>query len=251
MVVINDDILSMIKKGISLNKISQKTGLGKSTLYFHYKKLKGKKTIPIIFNFPSENELGEFFGIFAGDGSFCKRPKNHYVIRIYIGYYEKHYADILKDKFQEWFSKKPLIYFGYHNDKKSVINIQYYSKDIYELIKKYLEWEGTKTLSVRLKNLKLDKTDFNIGFLRGLIDTDGSFYASKRRISFSTISNKLSHQAFLIMENLVGIPPKLNVIKKEGRHDLYTLTFHGQNTKKLINILKPRNTNKSAALVQW
>lgn len=248
---VNEKIISMIKKGDSLNKICRKTGIGKSTLYFHYKKLKGKKIPLIKFNFPNENELGEFMGIFAGDGSFCKRPNSHYVIRVYIGFYEKHYADALNIKFLEWFNKKPQIYLSYYQGKKSMVTLCYYSKDIYDLIKKYLKWEGTKTFSVRLNELNLEKIDFNSGFLRGLIDTDGNFYAPKKRISFSTISKELANQVSLIIKNLIEISPNLNITKKEGRHDLYTLTLHGKNAKKLINLIKPRNINKNAALVQW
>lgn len=249
--VVNEAILSMIKKGDSLNKINKKTGIGKSTLYFHYKKLNGKKISIIKFNFPNENELGEFMGIFAGDGSFCKRPKSHYVLRVYIGFYEKHYADALNIKFQEWFSKKPQIYFSYYKGKKSMITLCYYSKVIYNLIKEYLQWDETKTLSVKLKELDLNKKKFNMGFLRGLIDTDGNFYAPKKRVSFSTTSKVLASQVFVIIQDLIEINPNLNIIKKEGRHDLYTLTLYGKNAKKLINLIKPRNINKNAALVQW
>lgn len=251
MVVITEEAISMIRRGISLNKINKATGLGKSTLYFHYKKLKGKKTIPIKFNFSNETEIGEFMGIFAGDGSFYKQIKtSHYVIRVYVGYYELNYAEYLRDTFSKWFTKKPAIYFTYYRGNRSAVIIQYYSKDIYLLIKKYLEWSGIKTYSIGLKNLDIKKHNFNIGFLRGLIDTDGNFYAPKRRISFSSTSKKLSDQAYSIMKEIGGVTPNLNIIKKEGRHDLYTLALHGKNAKRLIKIIQPRNINKDyAALI--
>ena len=32
-------IIELIKKGVSINKISKQTGLGKSTIYYYYKKI--------------------------------------------------------------------------------------------------------------------------------------------------------------------------------------------------------------------
>lgn len=250
MVVINEKILNMIRKGISLNKISKSTGLGKSTLYFHYKKIKGRKIQLIKINFDKQEELGEFIGIFSGDGSFYKRVEGcQYIIRIYIGYYEKHYADYLEEKLFEWFGKRPKIYTTYYNGNPSMIVLYYSSKRMYTFIKDYLIWEGKKTYTIRLKKLDLKDRDFNIGFLRGLIDTDGSYYAPKRRMSFSTVSKELSNNVIAIMENLLGISPKLYIVKKQGYHDLYTITFHGKNAENLIKIIQPKNINKSAAII--
>ncbi len=244
MVVINEKILQMIKKGVSLNKISKITGLGKSTLYFHYKKINGRKIPLIKINFLKKDELGEFLGIFSGDGCFSMRPNYHYIIRIYIGYYEKHYAECLKIKFNEWFSKSPNIYTTYYRGKKSMITLYYSSKEIYNLIKNYLDWEDKKSYTIRLKNLDLNNIKFNLGFIRGLIDTDGSYYAPKRRVSFSTVSEKLSQQVMTIIENLIKVKPKCYILHPKGEHELYTITLHGKNAEDLINIIKPRNVSK-------
>ena len=98
---------------------------------------------------------------------------------------------------------------------------------------------------MRLKKLDLNDNEFNRGFLRGLIDTDGNYYSPKRRLSFSTTSELLSQQVIKIIKNLLKISPNFYVIKKEGYHDLYTITLHGKNSENLINIIKPKNINKS------
>lgn len=249
MVVVYENTLSLIRQGVSLNKISKLTGLGKSTLYFHYKKIKGKKYSPIHINFVNKRDLGEFLGIFSGDGSFYKNNTYHYLIRVYTGYYEKQYADYLKKIFLNWFGKKPNIYISYFKGKKSSISTCYSSKELYLLIRTYLSWEGKKTYSVRLKKLDLNDREFNLGFIKGLIDTDGSFYAPKRRLSFSSVSKNLVSQVFSLIEFILKEPPNLNVTRKKGYHDLYTLTLHGEKAKKLINLIKPSNINKRYAAI--
>lgn len=247
MVVVDDNVINLIKKGNSINEISKITGLGKSTIYFHYRKIKGKKTKVIKFHFSEDEEIGEFIGIFAGDGSFYKRPKTyHYVIRIYTGFYEKEYADFLMKRFTIWFGKKPSTYLMRYKKRPSAIVNYYYSKEIYEFIKKYLEWDGKKTYSVRLKNFNLKNEKFNIGFIKGLIDTDGSYYKQKRRLSFSSVSKRLAEQAFEIIKNLIKKEPKMYIIKDKSnkRSTLYTITLHGDNAKDLIDIIKPNNINK-------
>ena len=62
-----EKIKSMIKNDLSLNKISQKLHVAKSTIYHHYLKIKGKQIKNVVI--PKDNKiLGEFLGVFAGDG---------------------------------------------------------------------------------------------------------------------------------------------------------------------------------------
>ena len=180
----------------------------------------------------------------SGDGTFSKDKRGHYKIRFSIGYYEKEYAQILENKMLTWFNKKPHKYYSYFKGNLSAIILSYNSKIIYELIQKYLYWEGKKTYSIKLKELNLNNHDFNKGYLRGLIDTDGSYYAPKRRLSYSTVSKQLADQVIIIIEKIL-IKPKVYIIKKPGNADLYTISLHGVNSKKLIQIINPTNPNKN------
>ena len=67
---IRQKIIKRINENVSINNISKELNLAKSTIYYHYKKIKGKKPKEIEFNFRSEKEIGEFLGIFSGDGNF-------------------------------------------------------------------------------------------------------------------------------------------------------------------------------------
>lgn len=240
----NKSVINLIKMGISINQIRAKTGLAKSTIYFHYKKILGRKIPLVSINFKSKNELGEFLGIFAGDGYMIEKENYHYMTGVCIGYYEKDYADYLILKFREWFGKKPIVEYKKHEHKSSSIVLYYYSKDIHLFIKKYLVWSGHKTYSVRLKEFNLEDTEFNLGFLRGLIDTDGNYYAPKKRVSFSTVSKALGVQAYKIMKYNLDLEPYWSVYKKESRADLYTITLHGNSTEKLMNTVKLSNPHK-------
>jgi hypothetical protein len=142
----SDDIRNLIKQGVSINEIHRRLGAAKSTIYYQYKRIKGKTTKPIIFNFKNENELGEFLGIFAGDGHCRIRNDYHYIIQIVSGAYETGYRKYLGKKLQQWFSKKPYVTCHMFRGKPSSYVFQYYSREIYQLIKKYLEWEGKKNI---------------------------------------------------------------------------------------------------------
>lgn len=246
---ISQEVIDLINKGESINKIRKITGRAKSTIYYHYKKIKGKKYKEIKFNFKNNEELGEFLGIFSGDGSFNLGKNYHYKIKIHIGYYEKPYANYLKKKFIEWFDKKPQEYYTNYNGKKSKIELVYDSKQLYLFLRRYLSWTGKKAYTIKLKKLNIKDKEFNLGFVRGLIDTDGNYYAPKRRLSYATTSRELINQVFRIFKHNIKIDPKFYLYKKSKRSDLYTLSVHGVEAKKSIELVKPKNINKNYAIV--
>lgn len=249
---ITQNEIALIKQGISINKIRALTGFNKSTIYYHYKRLFGKKIPQVDICFKSDTELGEFLGIFAGDGSFFKNPKTyHYTISIAIGHYEKGYIRHLKQKLPEWFNKKPYIFYQKHNGKASCIIFIYRSKKIYDTIRNYLEWNGKKTYSIRLRGLDLKKREFNRGFVRGLVDTDGNFYSPKRRLSISSVSEKLIDQIEEILIHNCSLFPKRFCYKKKNRAMLYTVALNGENAKKFIEVIKPSNPLKCGSGVVW
>jgi len=241
---VSPEVIVLIKQGFSVNKIRRITGRAKSTIYYHYKKIKGKKQIPMIIRFNKDDELGEFLGLFAGDGSVNLAGNYHYQVRVHLGYNEKQYVAALQDKFVEWFSKEPEVHFRNYNGRLSRIDLYYSSKPLYLFLKSHLFWEGKKTYSVKLRDFDLKKKKFNIGFLRGLIDTDGNYYKPKKRLSFSTVSKGLAKQAYEIFKHNLGIEPKIFVYKKVKRADLYTIYVHGDNAINAIELIKPRNQNK-------
>jgi len=234
---INEDTIALIKKGFSLNKINKITGINKSSLYYHYKKINGKKYKEVSIMGKDLEALGEFIGIFAGDGNFYLDNKYHYKIRIYTGAHEEEYAYHLTKFFEKLFLKAPR---KNHCIKNNVIITEYYSKKIFLLIKKYLEWEKNKTKTVRLKDIKNCKKEFLIGFLRGLFDTDGGIYKPKNKVAFGTASKNLAYQ---IKEILIYFGLKPGFYKYKNK-DFWYIDLYGKRTDKFMKIIKPNNPNK-------
>lgn len=236
--IVTKEVIDLIREGKSLNNINKSTGIGKSTLYFHYKKIKGKKTIPIRINLSNQDSLGEFIGMFAGDGNFYfEKKKYQYKIRIYLGLYEKQYRAHVKQFLTKLFSKAPR---AYERMSGGVEVIEYYSKEIYELIKKYLVWDENKTKTIRLKDISNLNKDFLIGFIRGLFDTDGGIHKPKNKAAFGTASELLANQIreILIMQ---GLPPGYYKYKDK---DFWYIDLYGKRTDKFMKLIKPNNSNK-------
>jgi hypothetical protein len=237
-VIITKEAIDLIREGESLNKISKSTGIGKSTLYFHYKKIKGKKTIPIKIDFSNEEKTGEFIGMFAGDGGFyLEKEKYQYKIRIYLGLYEKQYSSYVKNFLTELFSKPPR---SYRRMSYGVEVIEYYSKDIYKLIKEYLDWDDNKTKTIRLKDTSKLNKNFLIGFIRGIFDTDGGIHKKKNKVAFGTASGVLANQIREILTKQ-GLPPGFYKYKNK---EFWYVDLYGERTDKFMKLIKPNNSNK-------
>jgi len=235
-----DKIIKLASKGHSLNQISQLTNRPKSIIHYYSQELLVHKTTTPKFNF-SDEELGEFMGIFAGDGGFYFDKKLYkYTIGIYTGFLDSDYKEKQINLFKKIFSKKPQCYTK-NNDHVYVI--RYYSKDIYNLIKKYLDWNGKKTYSIKLKDMLNNPKEFNIGFLRGLFDTDGSYYRPKKRISYGTVSKELHSQTLSLLRSL-GFEPKYHISNPKDKSRFYSVVLHGEQSNKFIKLIKPRNTSK-------
>jgi intein/homing endonuclease len=100
------------------------------------------------------------------------------------------------------FKKPPWVY-NYKPNNVTIIRLM--SRNAIDFIRSYLTWYDTKTHTVGLKRRNgLDK-EFYIGFLRGLIDTDG--YISVNRAVFSTISSRLAKDITYALK-------KLNIIHR-------------------------------------
>jgi len=235
---VGEDIKDMIRKDISLCEINRKTGIAKSTLYHHYKKIKGRKYKLVQISEEDKEKIGEFMGVFAGDGNYYfDKNKYQYKIRIYSGYYEGEYANHLKNFLTELFSKIPRVY---SSSKSRVIVTEYYSKDIYYLIQKYLVWGDNKTKTVRLREIQsLDKS-FLIGFLRGLFDTDGGIHKPKNKVAFGTASEKLAYQIKDIL-SLLGMKPGFYKYKNK---DFWYIDIYGKRTDRFMMLIRPNNPNK-------
>ena len=185
-------MLDMIKNGYSLNKISNATGLGKTTIYYYSRKINGKKYFEPEFKLEYSELEGEIAGIFTGDGSqYHDSKRGHYEVNVHFG--NTDYSYYVKDLFENYFNKE----FRLYNESRGRQRLRTLSKPIFHHFKNYLEYDSkVKHSTVRLKTLKLPD-NFLIGFLRGLLDTDGTIALPadrKMRIVYTTTSKNLAWQ---------------------------------------------------------
>jgi len=235
------DMIDLIEKGFSIPKISKRLGVGKSTIYYHYNKLKGRK-YPLI-KIPNEDKvIGEFLGVFAGDGSFYYDKKiGHYTIKIHLhAIDDKKYSIYLKRLIKTHFNKKVRSYLV----KEKGLVLVFYSKSIYEFIQEYLYIRGYKTLNVHIKKPINDlSNDFLIFFIKGLIDTDGHMN-KYGQIVISLISKDMISQTSQILEKF-GIQNKIYLRKKHPKwHQQYELKILKKNAQKYLKIIGFSNKRK-------
>jgi len=136
--------------------------------------------------------------------------------------------DYLKKKLTEWFDKQPRVY----GHDSSTYVLEFNSKKIYRLLCDHLSWMGKKTYSVHLRDLNLANVSFNLGFLRGLLDTDGNYYPPKRRLTFATVSPILAQQTQAILAG--------NLCLKYGQ----CITKKGKKSRLLCNCIAWRKGYK-------
>ena len=245
-------VYPLLYQGVSLNKISSKLGINKSTVYYHYRKLFGKRYKDIIFEFNSDEEIGEFIGVFVGDGCYSKSKYSHYNISFFFSGDETQYVDSFSDFLLKSLGKRPLQYTSPSGPNKIIL--RYSSRPLIDFIMNYVYWgETRKSKSVSLRNdVHSYSREFHIGFIRGLLDTDG--YAGKyRQVVFSTASPYLNTQTKEILDRFgIRYTQYINTyannkkMKKTGGKwgPQYNLNIRGPHAVELIHLLHPRNQKR-------
>ena len=213
--VIREEVISSIEKGISINKISVKLNLAKSTIYHYYRKIKGKKYHEPFFESKLTREEGEIVGMFAGDGSFTYYQPNHeYRGYIVTGVKNKGYAKHIQSRLEQFFNKP----FPITQSRVDIVKVMLSSKALYVYFHNFLNFVDTyKALTIHLKHTRYPK-EFLLGFLTGLLDTDGTVYSkSYPRISFYTSSQELKKQVISILI-LFGLSTRVNADCRPNRN---------------------------------
>jgi len=233
-------IFRLTQKGHSLNKITKILEKNKTTVYYHFRKIRGKTSKPIKIINQDEELIGEFIGLFAGDGYIHVNKIYQYKTYLHFNITEEEFVKNLIDNVLiKLFGKKPMRFI-----QGNRLNICYYSKNIHILISQYLTWNknSRKTYSIRLKGKDYSKK-FIIGFLRGSLDSDG--YFTRKNIRFASVSRKL-------ITNISDFLNKLNIDhsihiykeKRKNRKDMYQVYVFRPEHKKFIKRINPRNKVK-------
>jgi hypothetical protein len=240
-----EEITCMIVNNVSLNNLVKITGKNKTTIYYYFRNIKGKNINPIIVDESNGELIGEFIGVFAGDGCFDKDKIGHYRIQLFFNITEQAYVHKLKEILFRLFNQYPM-----ERTEHNKIILIYYSKNIYKLIRKYLDWNkiGRKTHSVHLKEGEYSQ-EFKTGFLRGSLDSDG--YFSDKTIMFASSSKKLTENIMLFLNDL-DIPYHYHeyVEKRLNRFNMHHVNIRKSDREKFLKLINPReckNINRLTA----
>ncbi len=237
---LRNEICDRIKKGVSINKISKELNLGKSTIYYYYKKIKGKKFVEPEFRLRNSRLEGEINGIFAGDGSqYYDAKRGHYEVNVHFGAKNYWYAVYVKKLFEDFFDKK----FRLNWDSDTQIRIRTQSKRIFTYFQNYLSYDRKiKHCTVKLRDSC--SFSFKMGFLKGMFDTDGCFCfvksEKKFRAFYTTTSKALAIQIGEILSAL-GIIHSIRSRRPDNPNEkiVYTVDIWRAGTNRFINLVKP------------
>ena len=235
------ELIDLLCNGVSIKKVSRSTRIAKSTIYYHYRKLYGKKYQEPEFT-PGASELeGEIVGIFTGDGSqYHDRKRWAYEVNVHFGGHNLAYAQYARNLFETFFNKK----FRLAREKSGVFRLRIRSKKIFSYFSTYIDYlPQRKHVTVHLKTLEIPSA-FKIGFLRGLFDTDGSILATSDRKSirviFYTTSTALAQDVLYLLGELnFRVGYFVTKRPERGFKDLYTVYLWKQSVDSFLNIIKP------------
>lgn len=233
----------MAAQGKSVNTIKEKLTIPKSTVYYHFKKEVGQKQKENRLKIPKDEEpKGEICGIFAGDGNYYEDKNYKYRVKFTLNINENYWKE-LAAFLENNLDKKPRIN---HQENYNRTNLRYESKQLIDFLSKNLDWsEKDKTGTIKLKELNHSQ-DFKIGFLRGLLDTDGFVSQYQNRVTFNSISKNLTENVSeLLKEEQIDHEIVRDVDKRENCRDMYRARITGSEIKELIQIIEPRHPKKN------
>lgn len=177
-------------------------------------------------------DLGEFVGMFIGDGFMGKYSR---VRMIQFTGHPNDDREYLENKLvpliKNIFSVEPHVRIGGRG-----LRVTCYSKRMYKILKSLKLPSGKKSAIIEIPEFFLKDEKIIKGVLRGIFDTDGTIVWDKRkiykkpypRLSIATISKKLAKQINSLLLDL-GFRPclrKVKRIKKVGSQ-IYYIELYG------------------------
>jgi len=235
---LRENILKAFKQNKSLNEISRKFKINKTTAFYWYRKLGKSKIKKVKINQNDVELVGEFIGIFAGDGNYYRDKNYKHNITIHITGKDKKYITHVKALMANLFSKEPHIFV---RKKGNMTLIRITSKDVYLFLKNYLNWENKKSFSVCLKKGTQNyPIDFLKGFVRGLFDTDGMIKRSIPRFVFGTISSKLATNVENVLLMLdIRYTKNIVVDKRKNRKPMVLIEIFRRDANLFLKNINP------------
>jgi len=174
-----ENIRMLAKADLSLTQISVRLHVPKTTVYYHAKEYCRKMTY-LKQDALSEEERGYLVGMFVGDGT--------QIIEVNRGIYlTKFSLDKARDKgivkyLQVLFAKTSKR-IGERTERNS-ITLRIFSKELVKYLANYvtqIEQNNTRRKKKMLINYEKWSKAFKLGFISGLIDSDGHVYFDPKR----------------------------------------------------------------------
>ena len=227
-------IIKMYESGGNLTNIGHSLSLSPNTIK-KYLILNGYnvKTLNIVKKLKSKNDLliGTYVGIWCGDGSQYK-DRHTYTIKICCHSKDIELISFYQKLIDTLFGKKTKIV----NEDRNRTLVKFYSKFIFKFVHDYVQFEGNKTHSIRLKQNPLNYSkEFQEGFLLGLMLSDGYL---KERFNFNVTSAKLATNLVDILKSF-ELNPRVYIHNrtKYGWKDLCMISLKKNDSMKCLHYL--------------
>lgn len=203
------EIRKLVRNGLSLRRVARETGVSYSTVH-HYARCYARKQTRMNISVLDDCERGYIVGAFVGDGNrFVERKSGHYGVKFAL--------DAKRDEEIAFFLRNLFVKSGkrvtFYTERTWFI-MKVYSKRLLEFVSdfvSYVEYKGKKRkMLIGFESWTLA---FKLGFISGLIDTDGYVHHNRRGTkhfgaSITTMNEVLKGQLVNLFEGL-GLTPKV------------------------------------------
>lgn len=209
-----------------------------------YAKNLGIKIKKIIHKPKDSSDLAEFIGILLGDGGLTE----YYATVSLNRETDKEYSLYVQKLIRKLFGILSSIISGKSkNDKADRIVV--YSKDLIEfLLDKGLDTGNKMHNKVNIPYWIKEKKEFKKACVRGLIDTDGSFYSYKHKVNNKVYSNFamcFTSYSTLLLNSVHNILKELNF--RPSKNDKRLYLHRKKDIESYINVVgshNPKHINK-------
>ncbi len=175
------------------------------------------------------NSMAEILGVLNGDGHLSSI---NYEISVVGSFLEMDYSNYLKELFEKYLNLKFIISLD-----KTRYKLRTYSKNMVDfLVKEYNLPKGNKLGKLNIPNQIINSRRFLVSYIRGLYDTDGTFYIRRKKDPVIEISSADNNFLKQIREALIFLGFHANV------NSTHVSIYNKEDIKKFFKIVKPANT---------
>jgi intein/homing endonuclease len=230
------------------------TNLKENRLYISIKEKKTNSKTLTSRVIQVSRKVAKFLGYFLGDGHATQvvtDGRERYTIQFDFSKDELEYAEDVKDVIINIFKRTPQII-----EEPNKIRIIFSDKYLHSWLRTHCyDAQGCKVFP-----WKADEIPFNskIGFIEGLLGSDGSINKKLKHVTFTNTSNNLATNLYLLIQSM-GVSCFINKRSPRaggfinnrqiiGKNDIYELQVNGFDAVTLIAILESEDIKRRAPI---